>query len=893
MSDCQSLQERLADEGAALLARDRAIREHVAGCEACSAFVHGLQRLDQGLSRLAPLSAPSSLRARTARAVAGLGPTPTSRAAGDPGQRKLAAALAATVILAAGFVLTESVQQELDALQGFYAQQSADSSAAPGYRAQDRANPASVATMAPAPSRAPVGGAISPSPISEADQFAAETLEHAERALDALSQRANAPGTEETARALESPSRTSVTAQTGPAPFSKEQKKRDRDRAGEARQSASVGLLSPSTPADDSRESDELLSPEQVARHRRIITEAGLASASSTFGDAAPAAPSEDRGVDADGPTAELLPQSLAEPLLEPLADNKQMEGNRGPNVAAPGKAGRLAGVKNEHEAAGASSAGGAATGHAPLEVARRFLAEQERLKGLRIQSASGYWANTYIPGDPGIRLLEARLQGWDRQQLRAKLGDARLEAAARQNWQPFDLPRNAALAVYLHADKRALHGPSRLRVQVGLQASQKRSGLRPDMNVGVVLDLRRPLDEATGAKVRALVMALARARQPGDRFSITVAGHPGGLLIAPQEFRHGPIQVAMQSLFAPDTNVKAPAMDLLAALQSASDNVRQGDDASAPLGASLVLLVSTAPIAEQSESLERMAHENAVAGIGLSVVAVGGGTDLASIDRLVLLGQGHRRVLTGAEDAMKLVDRELHAASRAVARAVRLRIRLAPGVELIDVLGSENLSEQAAQRVRDAERSIDQRVARNIGIRADRGKDEEGIQIVIPSFFAGDSHAVLLDVLVPGPGPVAEVSVRYKDLVYRRNGVASARLTTDDGPITRGPLEYNVIKNQLAYELARSASAASHQLGAGDAAGAVRTLTRARDLISGMRAAIPGWDNDTELGADEMLLSQYLQVLGPRFAAAGQDQQRLADSLRYLAFRRLVPPHK
>jgi hypothetical protein len=864
MSICQSVQERLADEGATLLARDGAIRGHVAGCEACSAFVRGLQRLDEGLSGLAPLSAPASLRARTARAVAGLEPTSTSRAARDTGQRKLAAALAATVILAAGFVLTESVQRKLDTLPGFYAQQFADSAAAPEFRLQDQPGPASVMARAPAPSQTPVAGASA---------------------------------MEETGLALESRSTNSVTAPAEPASLSKEHKKRDRDDAGEARQSAKVGVPSSSMPADSAWLARESLSPKQAARLRRIITEAELTSAGSTFGDTAPGAPRDELSVDADGPVAEPLLQSPLEALPETLAGspagNKQTQGDRGALVAEPGKPARAAGVKDKREAAPKPSAGGAATGRAALEVARRYLAEQERLTGLRIQSATGYWANTYIPGDPGIRLLEARLQGWDRRQLRAKLGDARLEATARQNWQPFDLPRNAALAVYLHADKRALHGPSRLRVQVGLQASQKRSGLRPDMNVGVVLDLRHPLDEATGAKVRALVMALAGARQPGDRFSITVAGHPGGLLVAPQEFRHGPIQVAMQSLFAPDPKVKAPAMDLLAALQSASDGVRQGDDASAPLGASLVLLVSTAPIAEQSESLERMAHENALAGIGLSVVAVGGGTDLESIDRLVLLGQGHRRVLSGAEDAMKLVDRELHAASRAVARAVRLRIRLAPGVELIDVLGSENLSEQAAQRVRDAERSIDQRVARNIGIRADRGDDEEGIQIVIPSFFAGDSHAVLLDVLVPGSGPVAEVSVRYKDLVYRRNGVASARLTTDDGPITRGPLEYNVIKNQLAYELARSASTASHQLGAGDTEGAARTLARARDLISGMRAAIPGWDNDTELGADEMLLTQYLQVLGPRLAAAGQDQQRLADSLRYLAFRRLVPPHK
>jgi hypothetical protein len=348
-----------------------------------------------------------------------------------------------------------------------------------------------------------------------------------------------------------------------------------------------------------------------------------------------------------------------------------------------------------------------------------------------------------------------------------------------------------------------------------------------------------------------------------------------------------------VQSLFADESDAHAPAMDLLAAMNTASENVREGDDSSGPLGASLVLLVSTAPLGGQSETLERMAHENAIAGIGLSVVAVGDGADLASIDRLVLLGQGHRRVLTAAEDAARLVDRELHAASRAVARAVRLRIRLAPGVELVDVLGSRNLSEGAAQRVREAERSIDKRLARNIGIRADRGEDEEGIQIVIPSFFAGDSHAVLLDVVVPGAGPVADVSVRYKDLVYRRNGVARARLAVEDGRRGPGPLQRNVLKNQLAHELARSAEIAGRRLAAGDHDGAVQTLSAVRDLLVGVRLEVPGWDSDNELRDDVALLDQYLKALDSGYAGSGQHRQHLADSLRYTAFRRLIPPYK
>ena len=56
---------------------------------------------------------------------------------------------------------------------------------------------------------------------------------------------------------------------------------------------------------------------------------------------------------------------------------------------------------------------------------------------------------------------------------------------------------------------------------------------------------------------------------------------------------------------------------------------------------------------------------------------------DLDAVDRLTLAGQGNRRLLANAGEAPSVVDRELHSASRVVARAVRLRIRLAPGVRL------------------------------------------------------------------------------------------------------------------------------------------------------------------------------------------------------------------
>lgn len=361
-----------------------------------------------------------------------------------------------------------------------------------------------------------------------------------------------------------------------------------------------------------------------------------------------------------------------------------------------------------------------------------------------------------------------------------------------------------------------------------------------------------------------------------------------GGMLVAPEQFRHGPLRVALERLFGDRTVAEAESVDLVDAVALASESVRQGDDPNAVLGASLVLLATGSSIAGDLDALERLAHANAVGGVPLSVVRLSDQADLDDIDRLVAAGQGNRRILDTADQADALIDRELHAASRAVARAVRLRIRLAPGVRLIEVLGSHRLEVLQAERVREAEQALDQRLARNLGIEADRGDDEAGIQIVIPSFYAGDAHVILLDVVADGPGPIADVTARYKDVVYLRNGVASAQLTVDFGPAAQGPLERNVLKNLAAWELSRATRRASDTMRAGDVREVGALVASLRELIYGLRLEVASWSTDAELVADEAMLDDYLAVLG----AGGDPVLRgyLADSLRFAAYKKLQP---
>jgi hypothetical protein len=93
------------------------------------------------------------------------------------------------------------------------------------------------------------------------------------------------------------------------------------------------------------------------------------------------------------------------------------------------------------------------------LTPADRFLAAQRSLDDLIFQEPTGYWANTYIPGDPAIRVLQARLAAWDR----SVLGQYnRLEQDVRPGLQPFDAPADAAVAVTMSKAPGASVGAGR-----------------------------------------------------------------------------------------------------------------------------------------------------------------------------------------------------------------------------------------------------------------------------------------------------------------------------------------------------------------------------------------------------------------------------------------------
>jgi hypothetical protein len=309
------------------------------------------------------------------------------------------------------------------------------------------------------------------------------------------------------------------------------------------------------------------------------------------------------------------------------------------------------------------------------------------------------------------------------------------------------------------------------------------------------------------------------------------------------------------------------------------------GSDGPNLLGASAVVLVTDQPFAAETEALTSLAHKLAVSGISVSVIGIGNQTQPSEIERIVLAGQGSRRLLQQPADAAEIVRAEITSLSRVVARAVRLRIRLAAGVELVDVLGSHRLDVASADRVREAERSIDVRVSRELGIQADRGEDEDGIQIVIPAFYSGDSHVILLDVIAKGPGPIVDVRVRYKDLTTLRNATARASLSVPRGNDSAGPLQQNVLGNLLAHQLSEELRAVGKLLGAGNDREAIERLSDFRDLLVALQSSDLGLGKNQDLARDIPMLDEYVFLMRAGALDVAATREHLAESLELSAY--------
>ena len=115
---------------------------------------------------------------------------------------------------------------------------------------------------------------------------------------------------------------------------------------------------------------------------------------------------------------------------------------------------------------------------------------------------------------------------------------------------------------------------------------------------------------------------AVLASKQPGDHFSLVING-PQGLVVPPDEFRFGPLQLARQAILGSASADSAKNLTLADAIDQATRLVRETDDPSQPLGSSSILLVSANTL-DNVDALAKQIHAGARDGTTLSVVPLG-----------------------------------------------------------------------------------------------------------------------------------------------------------------------------------------------------------------------------------------------------------------------------
>jgi outer membrane biosynthesis protein TonB len=373
------------------------------------------------------------------------------------------------------------------------------------------------------------------------------------------------------------------------------------------------------------------------------------------------------------------------------------------------------------------------------------------------------YFENTYLGGNAAyierLRRLNESFSGATRPYLEAHLADPVLDA-----------PADAGLALTATLDQTWVDRPQRVFLQIGLQGSRRYGWRRPPLDVALVVD--GPALAAGNDMLSDAVEALIRRLGPQDRLGVVLAGKTPQLLadMAGVQAQRVPLGRSLEALGAVPTG--APQV-LRAALDLAGARLRTAanDQARIP-GTQLVLLLTKGSDPQRVAAATAAAHGLTLQGAVTSVIDLAGSADWWQVANA---GHGNlHRVEGGVAD---VIEAELQSVAKVIARLLRINIRLAPDVEAVRIIGSRVLNKKEVARVKAREEATDRNLSRTLGVTADRGDDDDGIQTVIPYFYGDDAHVILVELWVAKPGPVAEVTLKFKDMVKLEN--ATSRTST------------------------------------------------------------------------------------------------------------------
>ncbi len=148
----------------------------------------------------------------------------------------------------------------------------------------------------------------------------------------------------------------------------------------------------------------------------------------------------------------------------------------------------------------------------------------------------------------------------------------------------------------------------------------------------------------------------------------------------------------------------------------------------------------------------------------------------------------------------------------------------------------------------------------------------------MIPYFYGGDSHVVLIELWVDEPGAVADVTVRYKDMVALDNATARASVSLGRLPRAPTPMQLAVRQHVRGFIRAEHLQRAAHRVERGDSSGALQWFQRSRAM-------------DLPSAEDRRMLSQFEQLIRRTNLSYPAERAVVADALLLAAERKVGEP--
>lgn len=512
------------------------------------------------------------------------------------------------------------------------------------------------------------------------------------------------------------------------------------------------------------------------------------------------------------------------------------------------------------------------------------------------------YVADTYIGGNGEKDRLQKLIQS-------GVLVDGKrvkLEAFTHNYAQSFPIPQQTALNVSADAvQSKIIQSGAHTYLQIGLQATKGELPRRPPLNVALVIDRSGSMQEEHKLEyAKSAAVQLVNSLTPADTFSLVAFDDTANLLVPAQ---HVTNKARIRNLIA--GLYPGGGTNIYDGLAKAYGQVHKNTTSE---GINRVILLSDGQVTsgvQDRTQFHHLAASEVDKDVETSAVGVGVEFNEDLMLSLARDGKGNYHFLKDGADTQQVFARELNELTHVVAKDVKLRIQLAPGVGLIRVLGAQTLDAQQTAQVKQDEKKIDRKVSEELGIAANRqnAPEEPGIKMLIPAIYRGDSHIVMLEIKAPPQGlnPVmtkstaevaanpinpnictlASVFVKYKDLIHPANREARATASVSYTP-SKDEMIYSVNrsvkKNLLGFQTGEALTQAARSIEQGRIGDAIAQVEERRNVVS---IAAQKWQ-DSDLNRDGKLLDRYKAVLSQLNAhqqlAQGDFGQYLRRSLAY-----------